>query len=402
VKWVVTFAGGRDQYQVPLALAEAGMLETLVTDWYSPLDQWPWRYLQRAVPRADQYLRRRYREGLPSALVKRNLAAIMKLKLQGSQSSDRALGDTAAQVARNRHTGLLAYSFYGHAAFRRFNGERRPKVLYQIQAHPHSFERIVSAQSRTIPEVCSWVGDEPEFKTPARLSELAREHRMADYCIAPSKYVKDTLVQDGADPERISVLPYGVDCGLFAPSERPSQQCFRVTFVGRICFRKGLWHLLEAWRRLSLPNAELVIAGAGDAPFMRQFADICTRVQYVRSQVALRDLLSSSHICCVPSLSDSFGLIYLQALACGTPIIATHNSGAPDLITNFQEGFVISSGDIDALCDRLLWCYRNQSCLNEMRPRARTLATKYSWPMFRQRLASMMQGIELQKGASAT
>src|SRR5580704_7175352 len=107
VKWVVTFAGGRDQYQVPLALAEAGMLETLVTDWYSPLDQWPWRYLQRAVPRADQYLRRRYREGLPSALVKRNLAAIMKLKLQGSQSSDRALGDTAAQVARNRHTGLL-------------------------------------------------------------------------------------------------------------------------------------------------------------------------------------------------------------------------------------------------------------------------------------------------------
>ena len=385
VKWVVAFAGSRDHYEVPLALAEAGMLQALVTDWYSPLDRRAWSLLQHVVPRASKYLYRRYREGLSSTLVQRSLIAMVHAKLGGSGKSDDIIGTAASRAARLSHSGLLAYSFYANAAFRNFENDQLPKVLFQIQAHPYSFQQLVRAQAGKMPDVLAWVREEPEFCEAGRLAELAAEHRMSDFCIAPSKYVKKTLVEDGADPNRIHVLPYGVDTEVFRPTREPAQDRFRVVFIGRLCFRKGLWHLLEAWRRLGLRDSELVIAGAGDPPFLQAYLGY-TRIPYLHSQVAVRDLLSSSDVCCVPSLSDSFGLVYLEALACGTPVIATENTGAADLITDYQHGFITKAGDVEELRERIGWCYENRFRLEQMRVKARRVAEIYSWSFFRKRI----------------
>jgi glycosyltransferase involved in cell wall biosynthesis len=389
VKWVVTFAGARDHYEVPLALAEAGLLEALVTDWYSPLDRRAWSLLQRVVPRGGEYLRRRYREGLPSTLVETCPSSMVQSRLRSSRESDTTIGTAAARVARLSGSGLLAYSFYAHAAFRNFDGGQLPKVLFQIQAHPYSFERLVHAQADKMPDVLGWVRQEPEFCEPGRLSELAAEHRMSDFCIAPSTYVKKTLIEDGADPARVRVLPYGVDTEIFTPTGRPSDDKFRITFLGRLCYRKGLWHLLEAWRRLGLRDSELVIAGTGDPPFLPAYRGYI-RIPYLHSQVAVRDLLSSSHICCVPSLSDSFGLVYLQALACGTPIIATENTGAADLVTDYRQGFIAKAGDVESLCERIQWCHENRFRLEQMRTEARCAAIIHSWASFRKGIIDVL------------
>lgn len=384
------FNGARDSYQAPLALAEGGRLEALVTDWYAPLDRAWARVAEHFVPPSlREGVRRRHAEGLPSSLVVGGARGAFEAWRSRSDLSrlDAWLGTRAGRLAGRRGAGVFAYSYYAHAAFAAAPPDTA-RLIFQVHPHPRSLAALYDEELRLVPEARASLLAEEEAQTETpRFARLAEEPHLADGCIAASSFTRRTLIEQGIAPERVRVVPYGVDLERLTPAAPPPRRPFRVLFVGQMVQRKGLGYLLEAWRRLALPDAELVLAGRGtcDRPLLARFDGLAVR----REAVSERELLAlyrSAHVFCMPSIAEGFGLVYLEALACGTPAIGTPNTGAPDVVRHGREGFIVGVRDVDALAARLRWCYDHPEALEQMRSAARARAEEFSWPAFRREL----------------
>jgi glycosyltransferase involved in cell wall biosynthesis len=265
-----------------------------------------------------------------------------------------------------------------------------------VHPHPVAVRRILSEDLnytefgenslRTEEELCC---------DPVRFEELSKEALLADYCLVASNFTKLTLVEAGIHPDRVYVVPYGVDAVSCSDRQRPDET-FRVVFVGQMVQRKGLEYLLKAWKKLRLKNAELVLAGRGrvDDQLLSAFSP---EVKFVGTltDAQLRNLYSQCDLFCMPSLVEGFGLVYLEALACGLPVIATPNTGAADLVRDGREGFIVRIRDVDGLAAKLEWAYRNRQAIAEMRSAARRLAEQYSWSRFRAGIVNVLSEVEM-------
>jgi glycosyltransferase involved in cell wall biosynthesis len=163
-------------------------------------------------------------------------------------------------------------------------------------------------------------------------------------------------------------------------------------FVGQACRQKGLHYLLEVWRHFELPNAELRIVGR----FPRYKGIVANYTQVARllgplEWIGLREEYRRADLLCLPSLSDGFGQVVLEALACGTPALTTSLCGASDLILDRQNGFVVPAGDIEALIASLEWASRNRDQVQQMRASARATAEQYPWTRFRQSIVERLR-----------
>jgi glycosyltransferase involved in cell wall biosynthesis len=83
------------------------------------------------------------------------------------------------------------------------------------------------------------------------------------------------------------------------------------------------------------------------------------RLQPPLSRTAMRDLFSQASVLVLPSIEDGFGQVIVQAMACGIPVIATTNTGGPDVITDGKDGFIVPIRDARAIGERLEYLYRN-------------------------------------------
>lgn len=406
-KVVVVHRGARDGYQVATAMAEAAMLERLVTDLYWPgLSRWAARIERLIGPRASSLLTARTNRLLPATLVDSNRLSAwfsfacdkfsrtpFRLRASATRAADRALGLRAGQIARDRGAALLSYSYYGHSAFSAA-GVSTPRILFQVHPHPASMRAILRRELADHPDCASSLEKEWELALPdSDFDRLCEEPRMADHWIAASSFTRRTLIEHGAPAERVHVAPYGVDLDRFTPGERgpnPNQQ-LRILFAGTINQRKGIKYLLEAVRMLNTPQLQLVIRGRAvdDLSLVRSLvpsADIGLSVSHAELLSAYR----TSDLFVFPSVAEGFGHVLIEALASGLPILSTTNTAAPDLITEGCEGFVIEPRRADLIAERLEWALLNRARLQAMRREARLTAEQFTWARFRRRIVDVV------------
>lgn len=387
-RWIVVGAGARDDYQVPIALHETGLLERFFTDFYAPLDRIG---LGRFIPSAiRERLQRRFVPELPSREVETNLLYVFRTCRNAFAwlRYSHLLGDRAGQAAQKGGCGIIAYSHVATSAFG--NAGDAPKVLLQIQPHPVSVRAALANDSLRADLID---GTSNERTWPRRVLEIySREPSLADLCIVASAYTRKTLIDNGVDPERIRVIPYGVELDFFRPAQRAKDK-FRVMFAGQIARQKGLHYLLEAWRRLKLPDSELRIAGGVSSEnhaFVREYGCEAMFLGALNRE-QLRLEYQQADLLCLPSLSDGFGHVVLEAMACRTPALVTHTCGACDLISSGQNGFVIAPADLDALSEKLEWAFHHRDEMAGMRFAARNTAEGYPWSRFRGALIEALQ-----------
>jgi glycosyltransferase involved in cell wall biosynthesis len=106
----------------------------------------------------------------------------------------------------------------------------------------------------------------------------------------------------------------------------------------------------------------------------------------VRGRVSDSELLEeyqSADIFVLPSLAEGFGLVLLEALACGLPVIASTSTAGPDIVEEGQDGFIIAPNDSRALAAQIQWFLGHRLELAEMSGRARRKAQLFGWPTFR-------------------
>ena len=182
----------------------------------------------------------------------------------------------------------------------------------------------------------------------------------ADVVFVPSTFARQSFMQAGVDPRKVVMVPYGVHLAHYFPAPK-RHDSFRVLCVASISIRKGIGYLLEAMERLALPNAELVLRGTvfPESKTILARHDGRFRLQPAVARKELHDLYSQASVLVLPSIEDGFGLVIAQAMACGVPVIATTNTGGPDLITDGKDGFVVPIRSSEAIGERLEYLYRH-------------------------------------------
>jgi D-inositol-3-phosphate glycosyltransferase len=174
----------------------------------------------------------------------------------------------------------------------------------------------------------------------------------------------DLVTAYDADPARIEVIPPGVDHAMFSPGDREdARRCLGLPsgplllFVGRIQPLKGVDVAIGCLSALADDRTVLTIVGGpsgpdGDTELVRLHAlakelGVEDRVLWVEPQphAALTDWYRAADVCIVPSRTESFGLVALEAAACGTPVVASEVGGLRSLVADGETGFLVSGRD---------------------------------------------------------
>lgn len=223
---------------------------------------------------------------------------------------------------------------------------------------------------------------------PAITERELIEYETADYVCVPSEYVRGTFIDRGFPAERLLVNPYGVDLEHFPRREKPDD-VFRVVFCGALSIRKGLAYLLRAFSELSIPNSELLLIGSRQAetePLLARYASDNIRHIGPFREFDLHEYYRLGSVFCMPSIEEGLAMVQVQALASGLPLICTTNTGGGDLITDGEEGFVVPIRDVEALKEKILFCYENPGARAAMADAARArVEGDFSWSDYGER-----------------
>jgi glycosyltransferase involved in cell wall biosynthesis len=218
-----------------------------------------------------------------------------------------------------------------------------------------------------------------------RPRQKEREMELADVVLAPSDFVRKTIAQ--FHDKRVALVPYGVDVEFWRPPTQPKPAgALRFICAGQISIRKGTPLLLEAWRRADLSEAELELVGSWHLAdeYKRQLPRGVSHRPACDSST-LRERFQAADVFVFPSFFEGFGLVLLEAMACGLPAIATEATAGPDVLDN-NTGKVIKTGDVDALVEALRWFAQNRHKLPQMSKAARVKAEACTWDDYRRRM----------------
>lgn len=213
----------------------------------------------------------------------------------------------------------------------------------------------------------------------SRLRGEARVIAEANAIVASAPDEREWLVDlYAAHPERIHVIAPGVDHATFQPGDRDAAKAALdltgkrvLLFVGRLQPLKGadtaieaLGHLV-AWGRLRKEEAVLVIvggasgvAGASEPARLQRLANdlgLSDAVRFVTAQPhgRLPEYYQAADVCLVPSHAESFGLVALEAQACGTPVVGAAVGGLRSIVRHGQTGFLVQPGASAAFAERV-------------------------------------------------
>jgi len=193
---------------------------------------------------------------------------------------------------------------------------------------------------------------------PRTIAREESEYEEADCITVPSTFAYRTFIDKGVPINKLSLLPYGVNLSRFQPVDKPDSQRFDILFVGEMSLRKGIQYLVQAYQRVSHPAKSLTFVGAPSEALIKALTALGlwpsdSIVLGNMPQAELKKVMSRSHVLVLPSVEDGFGMVMAQAMACGCPIIASNHTGAEDLITYGEEGFIVPVRNVSALADSL-------------------------------------------------
>lgn len=391
-----------------IALGEAGLLhEIITTTAYNPNGAVS-RYLnllpEKISNRIARELERRtwvppdgvgmktypWQEVLRVALVKTGLSRRLGFGQQGP--IDWVYASLDRHVAAHHLQGLDAVYAYEDGAAATFHAAKQQGILclYDLPIPFYRLSRDIQAQeAQRFPDLAPALQAvrEPGWK----IARKEQEVQLADHIFVASSMTQKSLLDVGVPPAKISVIPYGAPIDYFH-SQPKTDKLFRALFVGRVGPRKGVHYLLQAWQALKLPDAELLLVGINEFPqsWLAQYTD-CFRYVSSVPHASLNEYYNAASVLVFPSLVEGFGLVLLEAMACGIPVITTPNTAGPDILTDGVEGFIVPVRDIEYLKEKLEWCYRHPQELAQMGHAARRKAEQLTWGVYRQHLASRVQ-----------
>lgn len=224
--------------------------------------------------------------------------------------------------------------------------------------------------------------DSPKWQ----VDRLDKEIELANHILVGSSFAKETFLMEGVPAEKIEVIPYGADTSLFKPAECKiiNHNQFNVIFVGQLSQRKGLSYLLRAYERIHGPGTSLTLVGQlqDDGESLMPWRYLYRHIPHV-PRVELARLYQQADVFVFPTLVEGMGLVVVEAMASGLPVITTPN-GPGDIVRDGLEGFLVPPRDVDALANRLQRLKDDPVLRNIMAENAHSRSQYFTWANYRE------------------
>ncbi len=296
------------------------------------------------------------------------------------------VGSKAGKLASKHQSHVISELYSASSAFQMApNGKR---VLFQSHPYAQHLKKLYFNYRNINPKYdslikTSHIEEELELISPKFYDLLSTPAVNADGIICTCSYVKKGLVDFFPSKEdKMYIVPHGVDSKIFTFEQKSMDAKKRFFYAGQNVERKGLMNLLKAWGN-GLENTELHMAGFSCDPYIRDL--LKERNIFIHGRVSrdqLVQLYQRAHCFIFPSIAEGYGLVLLQALACGTPIIASEYSAAPDLIKAHGVGLSINPFSVIDIREKM------QLSLEDQRYKlwvdgCREIPNTYTWKNFR-------------------
>ncbi len=224
---------------------------------------------------------------------------------------------------------------------------------------------------------------------------LQRYARRLDLRIAVSESARRFAMR--YFPGDYHVIPNGVDTSRFKPKENAngSPRTTRFLWVGRFDMRKQVPLLIEAFKRAHAlrSGSVLVLVGSGITKPYSQFkaGALKDRAIHFTGSVPIRDLpgyyQQSDIFCSIPSGSESFGIVLLEAMSSGLPVICSEIDGYREIVENGFEGILVPPKDVEKIASAMVSLIDNPDLRKKMGERGRAKALRYDWQNIAERTA---------------
>jgi starch synthase len=407
VSVIVAHPGRQHSYETALAMQEAGLLASYITGVYDKPEN-PFGCVVRLSGCAEREFYRRHKDGLNSDRVRQyplgellclgaSRLPLLAKYAPGIVRWRNARFDHFASrvVERERPKGIICYDTCAVHTFRKAGDLGLLRVLDQSVGHWRTLAATMREEAERQPDFA----DSLPLGVPERfLAQCTEEALLADVILAGSQFVKDTMVCQGVESDRIKVIPYGADIERFRPVRRPQDDRFGVLFVGQLSQRKGIKYLLEAVATLSLPGMELLLVGGvvGSGRGLAAYREHFTHLPNLPHHEVHR-CFQRGDIFVYPSLHEGSAIAIYEALASGLPVITTPNSGS--MVTDGVEGFIVPIRDVEALKEKILLLYEDRELREAMGINARKRAEEFTWAAYRRKAGSLLNELLGARGA---
>lgn len=231
--------------------------------------------------------------------------------------------------------------------------------------------------------------------SPQKLARKDEELSLADEVFVASSFTQSTLLEAGLGLKKIHVIPYGAPrtaTEIISENSR-SRNLLRVLFVGALRQHKGLSYLLQAVDLLSPAAVQLTLIGRPAIGTCAPLRAAITKHRHVAS-LPHAEILAEMHrhdVFVFPSLFDGFGLVLLEAMSQGLPVITTAHSAGPDIITDGKEGFIVPIRSPEAIAEKLQLLHDDRDRLHQMGTCALRRAREFSWTNYEKQLVAMLR-----------
>lgn len=233
----------------------------------------------------------------------------------------------------------------------------------------------------------------PEFWNAGIMRGYQNEIDDSEYFLAASNVTKQSLKFCKANIRKVAVIPYGVNLSQFEFINLPQQNYtpLRIVYVGQVTYRKGIHHLLKVVSSFTKDTIEVFLAGEYEKKgklfnTYKSYENIHF-LGFVTRDV-LAEVYQKSDVFVFPTIGEGYGLVVLEALACGVPVITSDLAGGNDAIENGKNGFVFKAGNDNELRDKLEWCVNHRKELYDMRKYAHQSAQKFTWENYYNRVSA--------------
>jgi glycosyltransferase involved in cell wall biosynthesis len=378
---------GPDVNEIARLLEGSGLLRALVSRL-----MFPESVRQLLASCGISMMSRRASRPVDKSLVRTDLLAdLIPLLLKATgrnhcEAMDRAFERVDSLASREVDHTVAAVLGREDGCLHSFRAGRRFGVttIYQL---PTAFYKFVKAamekEIALFPGVCL-DAEETGHYAAERCERKDEELLHADYVLCPSEFVRQSVAMQTTASTRAHSIPFGIDAEYWKCSHHPKEPLF--LYVGNISMRKGIHRVLLIWKQLkAYKTHRLRLVGEMrlSTTFLKGFAGMYDWVAPLpRAELARHYCAANAFV--FNSLADGFGHVFAEAMACGTPVICSRNSGAPDLITDGVEGRLFNYGADEQLASILEWALGHPRELALMGASARQKALRSGWDKFGQ------------------